>query len=590
MLYLKSYINKVGEVFRLSGKAFGAYKKQILLLVGIGFGGGILEGIGINALIPMFSFITGELSEKDVVTKFIEHVFGILHVPFALKYLLVFIVLLFIMKAVILFVGKYIQTVIVNDYEKLMRARLLRKTLDAKWPHLLNQKIGYLDTILVTEVRFVALLLREITGIILTITGLIIYMVVAINISAKVTIIVLGIGVVLLVGSKPLIDRARLAVQQSVPVRRNVAHFVNENILGAKTVKTLSGGSRMVVIGEENFEKLKRLAIRSFLFRSPVGSAIQPISMIFVAVIFALLYTSPGFNLAIFIALAYLIERIFVHIQQLNANIHKINSQIPYLKSVLQYEEGMEENREGGGGNKSFVFSKELSFRNVSFSYLKGQKVLDKLSFSERKGEMIGLIGNSGGGKTTVVDVVLRLLSPKDGAIFLDGVNAEDIALEEWRKNVGHVSQDIHLVNDTIANNIAFYNPDISMREIEQAARDAYIYDFIQTLPKKFDTIVGDRGVKLSVGQRQRIVIARVLVRHPQLLILDEATSALDNESELNVQKTVEGLHGKITVLVIAHRLSTVLSCDRLLVLEGGRIAEEGKPKELLENKDSYFF
>ena len=162
--------------------------------------------------------------------------------------------------------------------------------------------------------------------------------------------------------------------------------------------------------------------------------------------------------------------------------------------------------------------------------------------------------------------------------------------MNDWREHVGYISQDIFLTNDTIANNIRFYRDSISEDDIVDAAKKANIYDFIKTLPDGLNTIVGERGIQLSVGQRQRVAIARVLVKKPSILLLDEATSALDNESEMQVQKVIEKLKGDTTILVIAHRLSTITNSDKLLVIEEGVISEKGSPKELLKDKESYFY
>jgi ABC-type multidrug transport system fused ATPase/permease subunit len=173
--------------------------------------------------------------------------------------------------------------------------------------------------------------------------------------------------------------------------------------------------------------------------------------------------------------------------------------------------------------------------------------------------------------------------------MLIDDINAKEVSIQEWRERIGYVSQDIFLMNDTVANNIKFYN-NLTKKELEVAAKQANIYDFIESLPDKFNTVIGERGIMLSAGQRQRIIIARVLARKPELLILDEATSALDNESELKIQKVIENLKGKITVLAIAHRLSTIINSDRVLVLEKGKIKEQGRPQQLLKDKNSYFY
>jgi ABC-type multidrug transport system fused ATPase/permease subunit len=202
---------------------------------------------------------------------------------------------------------------------------------------------------------------------------------------------------------------------------------------------------------------------------------------------------------------------------------------------------------------------------------------------------MVGIIGPSGAGKTTLVDLILRLFRPVQGRIFVDGRDVSEVNLEEWRTVIGYVSQDMFLLNDSIENNIRFYNHRLSMAAIEKAAKMANIYDFIVSCPGKFDSVIGDRGIMLSAGQRQRIIIARVLARQPKFLILDEATSALDNEAEKEIQTVIENLKGKITVLVIAHRLSTVINADRLMVLDDGRVIEDGPPAKLLGDKNSYF-
>ncbi|MEK7074695.1 MAG: ATP-binding cassette domain-containing protein, partial [Patescibacteria group bacterium] len=215
--------------------------------------------------------------------------------------------------------------------------------------------------------------------------------------------------------------------------------------------------------------------------------------------------------------------------------------------------------------------------------------ILTDVSFRIAKNEMVGIIGPSGAGKTTIADLMLRLFVPDNGEIAIDGKDISRFSLHDFRRHIGYVSQDIFLMNDTIADNIKFYNDSIDETHLIEAARMANIYDFIMSLDKGFKTIIGDRGILLSGGQRQRVILARALVRKPAILILDEATSALDNESEALIQKSIEGLKGSVTVIVIAHRLSTIIRCDRLIGLEDGKIVEVGTPQELLENDNSYF-
>ena len=576
-------------VSRLFKKAFGAYRLGIVILVGVGFLSGIFEGVGANALIPLFSFITGGGGGTDFISQAIKRLFGFVGVDFSLTSLLVFIALLFVLKSMVLFFGSYIQFKISYDYERNTRAELFQKALMSSWSYLLEQKLGHLEKVLSVEIQMVARLLKTLSSIVLILTGLFVYVFVAVNISPMITLVTLGVGLMTLLVSQPLVKKVRELSRQLSSKSRAIAHFVNENIIGMKTVKAASVSAPIRILGETYFDSLRQLELKRSLLGALFGSFFQPLSIIFILLLFSFSYKTSTFNLPAFIAIIYLIQRIFSYVQNLQTHLQSVFSSLPYLEHVLLCQDQALQNEEKDSGTRPFVFEKAFSFRDVSFGY-KEKRVLSGVSFSIPKGSFIGLIGPSGAGKTTVVDLALRLFKPDSGEILLDGISVLDIDLHTYRKNVGYVSQDIHLINDTVANNIRFFDESITEEAIVRAAKQAYIYDVIEALPEKFSSVVGERGIHFSTGQRQRIVIARVLARNPQFLILDEATSALDNESEKRIQEVIENLKGKITVLAIAHRLGTVMSCDAVFVLEDGKIVESGNPRELLKNQDSYFF
>ena len=582
---------RLAAIIKISQKAFGRYKWQISVLTVLGFLSGLIEGIGVNALIPLFSFVVGKSSgSDDFITESIESFFVYFGIDFTLKYLLIFIVTLFVFKAMVIIIFNYIRIKIDTDYEARTRNDLFKSFLNAKWSYLLKQKMGHLETVLMVDVLRGSVLLRQISNVIMVITGLLMYSLVAINISFTITVITFILGALLFLVFKPLLYKTRVITSKAAATEKRVAHFVSENVVGLKTVKASHINNQITRIGSKYFDELRRFKISTFLMGSISSSLLQPISLIFIVVVFAIAYKLPNFSFVALIAIVYLIQRIFQYIQQLQTNLHSISDAIPYLKTVLDYQEKSQENRERITGSDRFSFKKELRFKDVCFSYDDDRKVIDRLNFSIKKGEMVGLIGGSGAGKTTIVDLMLRLFETKSGSIELDDKDINNISIKDWRKNIGYVSQDIFLVNDTIANNIRFYDSSISDDDVIKAAKMANIYDFIQSCPEKLSTMVGDRGVMVSAGQRQRIVIARVLARKPQLLILDEATSALDNESEAKIQKVIDNLHGKTTVLVIAHRLTTVMGVDKLAVLEKGKIVEEGSPEDLLKDNASYFY
>ena len=230
-----------------------------------------------------------------------------------------------------------------------------------------------------------------------------------------------------------------------------------------------------------------------------------------------------------------------------------------------------------------------ISFNNVSFSYGKEhEKVLDKISFNIDKGEIIALVGPSGAGKSTLVDLIPRFYDTLGGSITIDGTDIREIQIGSLRSMMGIVTQETFLFDDSIKANIAYGVNNLSDKEIEEAAKAANAHDFIAKLADGYDTIIGERGVSLSGGQKQRIAIARAIVKNPPILILDEATSSLDSESEKHVQSAIENLMNHRTVFVIAHRLSTVHNASKILVLDKGKIVQEGKHEELVNTDGLY--
>ncbi len=232
-------------------------------------------------------------------------------------------------------------------------------------------------------------------------------------------------------------------------------------------------------------------------------------------------------------------------------------------------------------------FTKDIVFDKVSFSYEK-EPVLRRISFTIRKGKTIAIVGPSGGGKSTLADLVPRFYDPDAGTIYLDGIPLTEYKAEDVRKLMGIVTQESILFNDTIFNNIAFGMPHASQKDVVRAATIANAHDFIMNTPEQYETLIGERGTKLSGGQRQRLSIARAILKNPPILILDEATSALDSESEKLVQEALTNLMQNRTSIVIAHRLSTIQHADEILVVQNGTIIERGRHEDLVEQRGLY--
>jgi ATP-binding cassette subfamily B protein len=237
---------------------------------------------------------------------------------------------------------------------------------------------------------------------------------------------------------------------------------------------------------------------------------------------------------------------------------------------------------EGGTGRGS------LEFEDVCLSYGVGRTVLNKVSFRVSAGRTLGIVGPSGSGKSTVVRLLMRLLEPDSGAVLLDSVPISGMALQDLRRSIAVVPQDTVLFSESLRYNIAFGRADASVGEIEEAARVAQLHDLVMTLPDRYDTVVGERGVKLSGGERQRVSIARAVLRSPRIYVFDEATSSLDSGTEREILRSLRTISRANATLVIAHRLSTVVHADEIVVLENGRIAEQGTHDSLLNRNGRY--
>lgn len=584
-------IYKIRHALKLAYTAFRHYKYKFGTLVLLGFAAGLFGSVGIGAVIPLFSFATGQnIAGTDFISQLLEKIFNIFYIPYNLTFLLLFMVLLFAGKAIVTFLANYLNAKTTTEYERDTREELFRGALNTSWPYLLDQKSGYLEGVLMDDISNSAQILAQLSGLVLIGTSLITYIVIALRISTPITLMTLGIGAIIFYFLKPLFYKARKLNEKLSDESKATSHLVHESMSGAKTIKAASTENVISEVGSRYFENLKNARIKLSFYQHYIGSLMEPVGFAYIAVIFLFSYKSPTFNIAAFAAIIYLVQKMFSFIQTMQGKLHSLNSAIPYLKITLDYKEAIRKNKDIDNGTKPFMLNNGFEFRNVNFEYKEGGFTVKDMSFNIRKGEMIGIIGPSGAGKTTLTDLILRLFRPQKGEILADGVDIYEIDKKIWHDNIGYVSQDIFLLNDTIESNIRFFNDSMTYENVIEASKSANIYDLVETLPDKFKTTVGERGLKLSGGQRQRIALARALARKPSILILDEATSALDNESEQKIQEAIKHLRGKLTIFVIAHRLSTVMHSDKILVLKDGIIAEEGSPQELLNNKESYFY
>jgi len=283
-----------------------------------------------------------------------------------------------------------------------------------------------------------------------------------------------------------------------------------------------------------------------------------------------------------------LLDRLYRPVNSLlNMQVEIVRSMAIFTRIFQYYDIPLEiQNKEGA--IKPAVLEGALEFRNVSFHYNEDSPILHNISFAVGKGKSLAIVGPSGAGKSTIINLIPRLYDAVEGQVLLDGHDVRDLDLNWLRSNIGLVTQDTYLFNDTIRNNLLYAAPEAAEADLIKACKEAHIHDFIASLPNGYDTEVGNRGIKLSGGERQRMSIARVILKNASLVVLDEATSSLDSISENLIQNAIEPLLKGKTSLVIAHRLSTIMACDEIVVIQSGTLVERGTHAELLKQDGVY--
>ena len=379
---------------------------------------------------------------------------------------------------------------------------------------------------------------------------------------------------------------------QSQEAIGKISSFLTETVDGNKIVKAYN----MEEYEIERFSHLNRIHYRINSKIALIYSVAAPVMHTIGGIVAALIFTvgmhrvaqghmSPG-QFTSFLAALFLMYNPMKRLSQANNDYQQGKAGYERVKSIIRSENPIKD-------KPTAVDMKDvhgdIEFRNVSFAYSNSIPVIKDVNFKVKPDETIALVGASGSGKTTLMNLLIRFYEMNTGEILIDGKNIDQFTLKSLRNSIGLVTQDVFLFNDTVKNNIVYGSKNYSFEDVKNAAGVARAAEFIERLPEKYDSVVGERGVFLSNGQRQRIAIARAILKRPAILIFDEATSSLDSESEKLIQEAmVEVTRGR-TTFVIAHRLSTIIEADKILVIERGEIKEQGNHEELMKMKGVYY-
>jgi ATP-binding cassette subfamily C protein len=540
---------------------------------------GLVEGFGLTLLLPLLAIAAGEnttmtaaegSNSGSALNQMVAEIFETVGITPTIGGLLIIFAICMILKAfLMLSVNKrvgYMVAQVATD----LRLELIHALFVSRWEYFIRQPVGTLTNSLATEAGRSAGAFLGGIRILAAALHAIVYGTIVFLVSWKATLVALAAGLVILVLFRHFIQKSKRAGARQTKLLQSLIAVMTDSLLMIKPLKTMAREHLADAVLEKKTEGLKK-AIKKQVFASKALSAFQePVTVIFLAAGLYGVLVIWKLPLASVLVMVYMLSKLMKKLQKIQSLYQSVVADESAYWSLQAKVQAAKQTKEVTLGTQKVSLNRSIRLDRVSFAY--GERwILENVDFDFPVGSYTAIVGSSGVGKTTLVDLVTGLLQPQKGEIWIDDIPMSEIDLGHWRRMIGYVPQDTLLLHDTVFVNVTLGDKALTDKDVEYALRSAGAWNFVQTLPKGMYNMVGERGHKLSGGQRQRIAIARALVHKPQLLILDEATTALDPKNEAAICETLSQLRGELTILAISHQPAVLDVADRAYRLESGK-------------------
>ncbi|WP_324759642.1 ABC transporter ATP-binding protein [Haloarcula sp. GH36] len=550
----------------------------------------LFEGIGLGFIIPIIDIAQSgsEASGDGTVVNLFSRGYDLLNIPFTLETVIIGVAVVITLRYTMSFLASWLSSALRTHYIGEFRTRAFENALHAEVSYYDTQGTDEILNTIITESSYCGTVIKSLVNFIQQGFLTLVYAGIALYISPVMTIaaaVLLGVMVLVV---RSALESGYLVGDRAAEANESVQESIQVGTQGIREVKLFNLQSELL---DDLIEAVDRYVAEHIQVRRNKAAISNVYQWGTAVTMFAVIYTSIRFanlslsSLGVFL---FSVFRLASRVSTLNTIVYTLDSNLPHFMRVENFIEEMENQKEEYVGSYELPEVVEsLEFEDVSFHY-EEKPVLKDISFNVDRDEFVAFVGPSGAGKSTIVSLLARLYTPNSGQIYANDVPIEEFDLYEWRSRIAVVRQNPDLFNDTLRSNITLGNRDATNSEIKHACKVAQVTEFLDDLPEGLGTQLGDEGVRLSGGQRQRVAIARALLKDADYLLLDEATSDLDATLEEKVHAGIESLEYDRGLIVIAHRLSTVVSADRIYTMEDGRIVEVGSHDELLRNEGLY--